>query len=318
MRSLFLLLLAVACGVSAFGQDRPKDSIAAAGVLINKGSYSQAISLLNATLNSTSLSDLERGRGQMLLGIASKESGQLRVAEQQYELALETLKDYPDSQDYARTLACLGGLKRDTGDLKLGRRFLLQALELESRNQDHMGLGWTNLHLAGVAIRQKNFKAAEKYIQDAREESLLSNPIPGDLLADIEGTRGWLDTARGHVADAVSDYANALDQSKAAFGPQHPVSGWAYLLLGRARAANGDITSGLNDMRTGLEIIRKAEGNNTTVLAYGELAYATVLDQAGSHSEATKLDGEARELLSRIPQGPCMNCTVTAWSLGYR
>ena len=318
MRSLLLLLSAAACGVSVFGQALASDPIATAGTLINKGKYVEAISTLKSTLDSQTLDDLHRGRAHMLLGIADKEAGQLREAEQEYESALGTLKNYPDSQDYARTLACLGGLKRDTGDLKLAKQLLLQALDLESHRQDRVGLGWTNLHLAGVAIRENQLKAAEKYIREAREDALRSHPTPSDLLADIEGTLGWLDTARGRHDEAVSDFIDALNQSKLAFGERHPVTGWAFLLLGRARAADGDVSGGLQDMRTGLEIIRVAQGDHTTVLAYGELAYAKVLDQAGNHTEALSMNREATQTLAQIPQGPCMKCTVSALSLGYR
>ena len=318
MRSLLLLLSAVACGVSILGQGLPADPVADAGTLINRGKYDDAISSLKNTLSSQTLDDLHRGRAQMLLGIADKETGQLREAERQYDLALDSLKDHPDSQDYARTLACLGGLKRDMGDLKNARQLLLQALNLESNRQDHTGLGWTNLHLAGVAIRENQVRAAEKYIRAAREEALRATPTPKDLLADIGGTQGWLDTARGRHTEAVADFIDALSASKTAFGDRHPVTGWAFLLLGRARAADGDVSEGLDDMRAGLEIIRSAQGDHTTVLAYGELAYAKVLDQAGSHSEAQSLNREATQTLARMPQGPCMNCTVSALSLGYR
>lgn len=318
MRSLLLLLLAVAWGVSAFGQEAQMDPIADASKLINQGKYGNAISSLTGILNAGSQDDLHRGRAQMLLGIAYKETGQLREAEQQYELALGTLKDHPDSQDYARTLACLGGLKRDSGDLKMARQLLLQAQDLEAKSQDHTGLGWTDLHLSGVAIRENHLKLAEKYIDAAREEAVRATPTPADLMADIEGTRGWLDTARGRNAEAVADFIDALNQSKAAFGAQHPVTGWAYLLLGRARAADGDVSAGLESMRAGLEIIRKAQGDNSTVLAYGKLAYAKVLEQAGNQAEALAARSEANQLLARIPQGACMNCTVSTWSLGYR
>ena len=76
--------------------------------------------------------------------------------------------------------------------------------------------------------------------------------------------------------------------------------------------------AGLEDMRSGLDIIRNAQGEHATVLAYGELAYAKVLDEAGNHSEALSMSREATQTLARIPQGPCMNCTVSALSLHSR
>jgi Tetratricopeptide repeat len=74
-------------------------------------------------------------------------------------------------------------------------------------------------------------------------------------LADVYGTRGWLASATGKNGEAVEAYKRSLDACKRQFGNQHPLTGWAYLLLGKALAEDGNVEGGMKSVRGGLAIL---------------------------------------------------------------
>jgi hypothetical protein len=319
MRSLYLLVIAVTSCVSVFGQGAIADRVIAAGALIGQGHYQEAIASLASMEQSSSLGDRERGRVETLLGLAHKDMGHTQDAEQFYEKALVTLaRESRESIDYARALSCLGSLKLETGDSKLGERMLHQAAQIEDQLHDHTGLATVNLHLVGAAIGRKHWKEAQRYLADARTQTLLAGPHAKDLSVDVDGTTGWLASVTGHTSEAASAYQDALDLCKTLYGPRHPLTGWTYLLAGRSSAAKGDVQEGLANMRAGLIILREAIGTQNAEYLHGELAYAKVLEQAGKHPEAEQLHAEASRSLEGLSQRECVNCTVSVWSLQNR
>jgi tetratricopeptide (TPR) repeat protein len=319
MRSLFLLVIAVTSCVSVFSQTAIADRINAAGALIEQGHYPQAIASLASIEQSNSLSDIEHGRAETLLGLAHKDMGHMQEAEHFYENALGLLRrNGREGVDFAHALSCMGSLEVETADSKTGERTLHQAVQIENQLHDHAGLATAYLHLVGAAIGRKHWKEAQRNLDAARTETLLAGPNTGALSLDVAGTTGWLASITGRTADAASAYNDALDRCKTLYGAQHPLTGWTYLLAGRSSAANGDIEEGLANMREGLAILRETIGARTARFLSGELAYAKVLDQAGMRPEAEQLHAEASRSLAGLHRSECMNCTVSVWSLQNR
>jgi tetratricopeptide (TPR) repeat protein len=319
MRSLLLLVTAVTSGVSVFGQTAIPDRMNAAAALIEQGHYAEAIASLKTIEQSSSLSDHERGRAETLLGMAYKDTGHVLEAEQSYEMALTALAhDGLKSLDYARALSCLGSLKLESGDLESGARALRQAAQVENQLNDHVGLTTVDLHLVSIAINRKHWREAGRYLEAAKAQASLSGPDARALSPDIDGTTGWLASATGHTSEAVSAYTDALEDCKEVYGVQHPLTGWAYLLAGKANAMNDDVASGLADMRAGLAILEDTVGTRNAKYLTGELAYAKVLEQSGMHPEAEQVHAEASRSLVSLHGPECLNCTVSVWSLQNR
>jgi tetratricopeptide (TPR) repeat protein len=293
MRSLFLLVIAVTSCVSIFGQATIADRINAAGALIQQGHYEEAIASLKTIEQSDSVSDPERGRVETLQGLALKQIGHLQEAQQSYEKALGRLAhDSRESVDYARALSCLGSLKVEIGDPKTGEHILRQAARIENQLLDRDGLTAVDLHLVGAAIGRKHWKDAQKYLDAAQAQASLAGHNTKVLAVDVDATAGWLASVTRHPSEAVSAYKDARDKCKELYGPQHPLTGWTYLLVGKSSAANGDMATGLANMRAGLAILKETLGARSAMYLRGELAFANVLEQAGLRPEAAQLQAE--------------------------
>ncbi|MGO9435859.1 MAG: tetratricopeptide repeat protein [Terracidiphilus sp.] len=319
MRSLLLFVTAVTSGVSVFGQTAIPDRMNAAGALIQQGHYAEAIATLKTIDQSSPLSDHERGRAETLLGLAYKDTGHMLEAEQSYEKALTMLAHGSlKSPDYGRALSCLGSLKLEAGDLESGARALRQAAQVENQLNDHVGLTTVDLHLVSIAINRKHWREARRYLEAAKAQASLSGTDARALSADIDGTTGWLASVTSHTSEAVSAYTDALEDCKRVYGVQHPLTGWAYLLAGKASAMNGDVPAGLATMRAGLAILKDTVGTRNAKYLTGELAYAKVLEQAGMHPEAQQVHAEASWSLASLHGQECMSCTVSVWSLQNR
>jgi hypothetical protein len=50
-------------------------------------------------------------------------------------------------------------------------------------------------------------------------------------------------------------YRQALDLSRRFHGEEHPFTGWNYLLLGKAHAEAGQLTTALEEMRQGIAVL---------------------------------------------------------------
>jgi tetratricopeptide (TPR) repeat protein len=316
MRSHFLLAIAVTSCVSVFGQNTIGDPIDSANALIQQGHYAEAIATLTPIEEFNSVADRERGRAETLSGLANSDIGQLRKAEQLYEKALVTLgRDNRKNSDYASALSLLGRLRINAGDSESGERMLRKAAQIDNQLQDHAALATVYLHLVAGAIGQKHWKAARKYLGSAKTQALLAGPNAEPLSAAVDETAGWLDSVTGHNAEAESAFKDALDVYRILYGTQHQLTGWAYLLVGRSSAANGDVTTALANMHTGLAILKSTIGARNLLYLEGELAYAKVLEQAGMHPEAEQVHTEASQSLASLYHPECLNCTVSVWGL---
>ena len=81
--------------------------------------------------------------------------------------------------------------------------------------------------------------------------------VDDDLAVFLE-TDAWLALAEHHPSEAVAKYHRSLDVLKRTRGQQHWLTGWEYMLLGRAYAELGDTNNALADMREGLLILDHA------------------------------------------------------------
>ena len=299
----------------AFGEENLNDVVANAFGLLEKGRYETAISMLSPIAESPSTDKATRGRAWTVLGFAYKQDGQFEEARRCYEQALNIFNEAAifDS-DRAAALDYFGNLELDMGNLADGLRLFTEALQIDEKFQDHLRLATAYNHLAGIAIQQKRYKDAKRYLQSSEQEANSVANGKQELLADVYGTRWWLASATGKKGEAVEAYKQSLEACERQFGNQHPLTGWAYLLLGKAIAEDGHLEDGMKSIRGGLAILEATAGKQDLRYLAGEIAYSKLLDRSGAHAESARLASEAKQEIDSRIRSQCSNCTVSAWS----
>jgi len=71
-------------------------------------------------------------------------------------------------------------------------------------------------------------------------------------------------------------------------------------------------------MQTGLSILKETIGTNNQRYLIGQLAYSSLLDNAGSHEEAARISSAANHSLQTLHGQECPQCSISVWDLRHR
>jgi tetratricopeptide (TPR) repeat protein len=310
-----ILSLLLACS-RLFAQTNPHVRLHDALVLQQQGHFEKAIAVIKQVTDYQQVSGAELGRAYIMLGIAYQQEGNFSQAQPAFEQSLRILERDPEhTGDYAAALHNYAGLYNDSGQLEVAARMWIKALHVRQQTGDHAAITRSLASLAGVALAQKRVREARKYLKQASDEAKLAagqagNNLTDDDLAMLSETQAWLALTAGHAAAAVEGYQRALDLCKRSRGEQHWLTGWEYMLRGKAYARAGDIERALVDMQKGLEILDHAVGRRNPKYFAAQFAYSQVLDQTGSHAKAAQLRATTERASKEFYGHQCVGCTI--------
>jgi tetratricopeptide (TPR) repeat protein len=205
-----------------------------------------------------------------------------------------------------------GGLYVETGQSELAVRLRLKALGVYEKISDHAGITRASSNLAGVAFRRQKTKEGRRYLERAIKEAQLANDLGDDDLAAIASMQGWLAQLDGDLAMSVLRYRRSLDLLIKRHGEEHPFAGWGYMLLGRAHADVGELTTALAEMNRGRAILGRTLNSQNPKYLTAEIAYSRVLDATGAHLEALRIKTTAERQLKEGLSRRCSDCTISA------
>ena len=316
--SLFVSLVFIS--LSSFAQapaSAPKPLFTTPVDLVKQGKFSLAASVLEKEVQAADHTSLERGRAFALLAYTYKEQGRFDLAEKAFDRALRLMDKAGDrSDDYAATLDLYAGMLMTTGDLDTAAKALGEATHVYQSLQNHTGLSQILTLTAELLIERQKYKQAEKRLASARAEALLAN-ASFMVVSEIDAATGWFAIATGRYGDGVAVYSAALEKYRRQLGEGNATTGWSYLLLGKAQGLNHDVPEAESNMQKGLAILKTTEGTNNLDYVAGELAYSELLEQAGSHAEAARINSDANTTIRKLGSPQCAQCTVSVWSLRH-
>jgi tetratricopeptide (TPR) repeat protein len=296
------------------GQENVHQQLAKILLLERQGQYASAIQAMQSISGFSTLSRADQGRAWTLFGFAYKETGQYQQAQTAFEKALSLLKDDAEQRaDFANALDFFAAFYQSVNKPQIAGKLWSQALEIFKQQGNHRCLAKTYANLAATALEQKKVHAAKAFFSKATAE--MTPDLTDDDRAFISDIQGWIDDKTGHASDAVDDYERALAFWRKNHGEEHPFTGWRYLLLGNAYAANGEPSKAIAMMAQGLAIMDRTAGRQNPKYVAGEMMYARVLDRYGKQTEAAQLRAEATQHLSELYHNQCLDCTVSVWSL---
>ena len=307
---ILALMLVAAAGLS--GQVSAQERLARALALEQNGQEEQAIAAIQGLLDSKSLEAFETGQAWDVLGLAYQNRRDFSSAQHAFEQSLRILENMPaHARAYGMALDNFGEFLMALGQPEEAGRIQEKALHVFEKTNDHASVAIVCSNLAGLAFGQKQVRRGRKYLDRAQKEAQLAS-LDDDNLAAISSMRGWLGVLEGDAVGAVAAYQASLDLWRKRHGEQHPLTGWGYVLLGDAKAAAGELTSALADMRTGLAIIERTQGRQDERYLTAEIGYADVLERSGARAEAAQLKTEAERELQKLHRAQCDGCTISA------
>ncbi len=305
------LSLCIACPMLA--QTTPNQRLAHAYALERQGKPSQAIVELHALLDEKSLETPAVGKAWNVLGLALEDQGDYLDSQHAYEKSIRTLESLSTNiEDYAMALDDFGGLYVEAGQLELAVRLRQMAFSLYERISKHAGMTRASSNLAGIAFSQQKTNEGRRYLERAIAEARLATDLDSDDLAAITSMQGWLAQLDGDRKMSVSSYKQSLDMLLKGHGEEHPFVGWGYMLLGRAHADAGELTSALAEMNQGRAILGRTLDSQNPKYLTAEIAYSHVLDATGAHREAARIRVSAERGLKEGSSRRCNNCTISA------
>jgi len=147
-------------------------------------------------------------------------------------------------------------------------------------------------HTAEILIERHKYKQAEKRLASARAEALLAN---ASLTLRLKSTPPLVGSpsSPGRYPEGVAAYSIALEKCRRKLGEGNAITGWSYLLLGKTQGLDHDVPEAERSMQKGLAILKITEGTNSFRYIVGELAYSELLEHAGSHAEAARINSDA-------------------------
>ena len=276
------------------------------------GRIGEAIAGVRALLESRSLAAPDLGKAWNILGLAFGDEGDFLQAEKAYEHSIRVFQRLPNhTSDYAMVLDDLGGLYLAMGHPDIALKMKVRTFHLYEKIGDHAGMAIASSDLAGLALSQRRVRRAQKYLDRAVREALLTKELDEDNLAAISSMQGWLARLEGDAELSLGKYQRSLDLWKGRHGQQHSFTGLGYVLVGNAEAELGRIAEGLADIQNGLTILDLTVGRRNPQYLKAEIAYSLVLDRTEAHAEAARIKATAEQALAELYRDRCASCSIS-------
>ena len=305
-----LLTLLLACS-PLLAQINPDEQLRQSFVLEQQGQFGKVIAMTKPLTDSSQLSSIELARACITLAVAYEGEGEFAEARNAFERSLRILDHDPEhTTDYAAALDNFAGLYNNAGQQDIAGQMWLKALDLRRQNGDHSGVTRSFMNLAGLALAQNRIREAKKYVKRATDEMKQAHDLADDDFAVFCETEGWLALAEGHPSTAAVKYGRSLEIVMRTRGEQHWLTGWEYMLRGKAYAQSGNTDKALADMGKGLTILANALGDRNPKYFAAQLAYSQVLDRAGSRVEAAQINAAAQQAIKAFYRDQCIGCTI--------
>ena len=309
------LFIALSLQPPLLAQSTSEQRLTEAYKLERQGKAAPAITLLNSLLDSGSLESPSTAKAWNILGLALEDKGDFVASRRAFEQSLQTYEGLSGvAKDYAMAFDDFADLSMLTGQPDAAERMMEKALQLYESAGDHAGVTRASNHLTGLFFNQKKVREGSKHLDRAVKESHLTRDLDDDDLATLTFLEGWRAEFNGDSQAAASKYQQSLELLRKYHGEDHPSTGWAYVILGKADAENGDLSRSLADMRKGVAILGRTLSNQDPRFLTAELAYSRVLDAAGERSQSQSLRSDAEGKLRTFQTSQCAGCTVSVES----
>jgi tetratricopeptide (TPR) repeat protein len=289
-----------------WGQNNTEQLLQQASGFEDEGRFEKALDILRPLVGSQQVNAVEAGKIWISMGYANQGKGDFASARRCYEQAAHIFRHEPSGKaNYGAALDNLADWYRATGNLRAARKLEKNALEQYQQAGDHAGAAWALMHLAVIELTGKRLFDAQQDVDEADREAGAASNRSDDFVAALYSAEGWLEALEGNTSTVIFDYSQSL-----AFRACKScmLTGWEYVLLGKAYVNDGQLNNGLDDMRKGLVILSSTSGQHSLWYLAAQIAYAHVLDNSGEHAKSVALKAAAERELNALDRGRCASC----------
>jgi tetratricopeptide (TPR) repeat protein len=255
LKFLCALILGGAMAASALhGQEinPTHQRLVAAFDMENAGKPQQAIAAAEALIGSRALARFDQVQALDLEGISYGDLDEPEKAVHALEEAAHLLGPQ-DHQEMAAVLNNMAGIYREWGHSSIAEYLYERAFQQAEAAARHGDMARVSSNLAGLALSEKENRAARNYLRRCDSEAKQATDLDDDDRGGMASMHGWLALNEGHARAALEQYRHALELWRRKHGEQHPSTAWGRLLVGKAEAMAGDRDAGLRNMREGLD-----------------------------------------------------------------
>ncbi|MCU1323490.1 MAG: Tetratricopeptide 2 repeat-containing protein [Acidobacteriaceae bacterium] len=284
--------------------------------LDKSGQYERVSRETSAMLATTNLSVDDTGAAWVLLGSANQAKGDFVAAQNAYDKALHLYHSASGhEEDEGRVLEHYATLYRDLMEQEAAINMEKKALSIFERYGQHALLARSYATLAQLEMSEGKSRACKLDLARATKETQLLKAIDTDLLAQILVTEAWVRSDEKDMARAIAAYRNAVQLWNEKHPSPYVMTGWTYVLLGKAYAQNGSITDALDNMEHGIEILRTSVGEKNPTYLAARIAYAGILYSSGAIQRATDIKTSSEEAFRELYRRGCVNCRISVAAL---
>ena len=236
-----------------------------------------------------------RARENAYLGRALLEAGETAEAYQRLSEAWAAVDSSTAAEDRAYLAVHLARAALATGDVVLGDRLSVEAVDLRRQGPaaDPMGLRLALEVRADVMVHGGRFDEAERLLGEAREIALANDPtgptvsVIDSMLSEIRGTLGRNADAESLARASIEDVADR-------FGPRSPQMVVVLGNLATQLSNSGEFDRALPLARQAVDIQRdvaagRSDGPEVRDLLNAEYKLGRILGGAGDHEESLDL-----------------------------
>jgi len=269
-------------------------------VLEERGSYDQAVKILNDTIRFQSAknqvtTDLSESTNE--LATAHYYLGHLAMADSLYKQALAI-----DRQLYgavhpriADDFYSLGLVQHDLGNDRQAEQDYRQALGIKQSwyGKEHPDAALMMAAVGQSLVYQGRYDEAAPVLQEALgiQERIFGKVHP--QVAEALDVLGVLDLRRGHLSEAEKDFTRMAEINRAVYGDRHYLVGVALLNLGEVYIEGKDYGRAEQSLRQALSRFTEKlpPGHPTTAIAQVRLGHALVMERQYKEAESDLLAG---------------------------
>jgi tetratricopeptide (TPR) repeat protein len=228
-----------------------------------------------------------------------------------YEHALQLLATDPKAKaNYATALDNMGSLYLEYRQIAEAEKVRKRALAIRQEIGNPLEIGWSEEHMAEIALVKHRFKDAEKGARSAFETlSRSGHDVSSEVASLVILTYAECMQSRPEEGLREAERAMRLAENGLAAGSVERAN--VSMTLGFAQWKTRSVAEAERSMQDGLRILRVRLGNTSPILRAAMYEYRDFLKAMHRGPEVTAIEKQITAMTPQATKRSCAGCTVS-------